>query len=97
MAAAARRALAGGVASRPDPIRRLQVSDTRGKADTWSAPGYAFANVSTDVTSIFCTGCDKVGLRWTAAFPNNERKAVTIYVSRTGDVARMDQFIGPKT
>jgi hypothetical protein len=72
-------------------------TNTRGKADTWSAPRYAFANVSTDVTSIFCTACDKVGLRWTAAFPKDETKAVTIYVSRKDDVARMDGFIGPKT
>ena len=56
-----------------------------------------FGNVSTDVTSIFCTACDKVGLRWTAAFPEDERKAVTIYVSRKNDVARMDEFIGPKS
>jgi hypothetical protein len=71
-------------------------TNTRGKSDTWSAPRYAFGNVSTDVTSIFCTACDRVGLRWTAAFPADERKAVTIYVSRKADVARMDEFIGPK-
>ena len=59
-------------------------------------PRYCFSNVSTDVTSIFCTACDRVGLRWTAAFPSDERKAVTIYVSRKDDVARMDEFIGPK-
>jgi hypothetical protein len=37
-----------------------------------------------------------LGLRWTAAFPADESKAVTIYVSRKADVARMDEFIGPK-
>ena len=62
----------------------------------WRHPRYCFSNVSTDVTSIFCTACDRVGLRWTAAFPSDERKAVTIYVSRKDDVARMDEFIGPK-
>jgi hypothetical protein len=62
----------------------------------WRHPRYSFGNVSTDVTSIFCTACDRVGLRWTAAFPKDERRAVTIYVSRKEDVARMDEFIGPK-
>lgn len=71
-------------------------TNTRGQRDSWSAPRYAFGNVSTDVTSIFCTACDRAGLRWTAAFPKDERRAVTIYVSRRDDVARMDEFIGPK-
>jgi hypothetical protein len=71
-------------------------TNTRGRSDDWSAPRYAFGNVSTDVTSIFCTACDKLDLRWTAAFPSDERKAVTIYVSRKEDVARMDRFVGPK-
>ena len=62
----------------------------------WRHPRYSFSNVSTDITSIFCTACDRFGLRWTAAFPKDESKAVTIYVSRKADVARMDRFIGPK-
>ena len=45
---------------------------------------------------IFCTACDQLGLRWTGSFPANETSAVTIYVSRKADVARMDEFIGPK-
>ncbi len=71
-------------------------TNTRGGRDSWSAPRYAFGNVSTDITSIFCTACDKLGLRWTAAFPKDENKAVTIYVFRKADVVRMDEFIGPK-
>ena len=70
--------------------------NTRGKSDSWTAPRYGFSNVSTDITSIFCTACDRLGLRWTAAFPESETKAVTIYVSRKADVAKMDEFIGPK-
>jgi hypothetical protein len=62
----------------------------------WRHPRYAFANVSTDITSIFCSACDCLGLRWTAAFPKSETAAVTIYVSRKADVARLDEFIGPK-
>lgn len=62
----------------------------------WRHPRYVFSNMSTDITSIFCTACDVLGLRWTASFPKNERSAVAVYVSRKADVARMDEFIGPK-
>src|SRR4029077_2419339 len=46
----------------------------------WGQPRYVFSNVSTDVTSIFCSACDCLGLRWTAAFPKSETAAVAIYV-----------------
>lgn len=62
----------------------------------WRQPRYAFSNVSTDITSIFCSACDCLGLRWTASFPSRESAAVSIYVSRKADVARLDEFIGPK-
>ena len=62
----------------------------------WSQPRYIFTNVSTDITSIFCSACDCLGLRWTASFPTDEAAAVSIYVSRKADVARLDEFVGPK-
>jgi hypothetical protein len=62
----------------------------------WRNPRYVFSNVSTDITSIFCSACDCLGLRWTASFPTNESAAVSIYVSRKADVARLDEFVGPK-
>ncbi len=62
----------------------------------WRQPRYVFSNVSTDVTSIFCSACDCLGLRWTAAFPKSETAAVAIYVSRKADVAKLDEFVGPK-
>jgi hypothetical protein len=57
--------------------------------DGWRAPRYAFSNRSANIRRIFCDACDVLALRWTAA-PN------VIYVSRKADVARMDEFIGPK-
>lgn len=66
-----------------------------GRAD-WRHPRYAFSNVSTDITSIFCSACDRLGLQWTAAFPKSESAAVAIYVSRKADVARLDALVGPK-
>ncbi|MEX2108231.1 MAG: helix-turn-helix transcriptional regulator [Solirubrobacterales bacterium] len=65
-------------------------------AGGWRQPRYIFSNCSTDITSIFCSACDCLGLRWTASFPKRESAAVSIYVSRKDDVARLDEFIGPK-
>ena len=44
---------------------------------------------STDIQGIFREACDRIEVRWTAA------PQVT-YVSRKPDVARLDEFIGPK-
>jgi hypothetical protein len=71
-------------------------TNTRGSSDNWSAARYSFTNRSSDIASIFCTACDCLDLRWTAAFPSDETKAISIYVSRKADVARMDEFVGPK-
>jgi hypothetical protein len=62
----------------------------------WKQPRYVFSNVSTDITSIFCSACDCLGLKWTASFPSRESAAVSIYVSRKADVAKLDEFVGPK-
>lgn len=55
----------------------------------WRHPRYSFSNLSNDILGIFCRGCDLLGLHWTTA-------GHTIYVSRVADVARLDEFIGPK-
>ena len=56
----------------------------------WVNPRYVFTNVSTDIRRIFVQTCDLLGLHTTFAKPK------TIYASRKADVARMDEFIGPK-
>jgi hypothetical protein len=56
----------------------------------WSNPRYAFSNRSENILQIFRDACDLIGVRSTNA-PH------TVYVSRKADVARLDQFIGPKT
>jgi hypothetical protein len=55
----------------------------------WRHPRYSFSNRSDDIRAIFRDACDMVGVRWTTA-PR------TVYVSRVADVARLDDFIGPK-
>jgi len=56
----------------------------------WSHPRYAFDQASDDIRGIFCDACDRLVLHWTRS---GER---TIYISRKADVARLDEFIGPK-
>jgi Homeodomain-like domain len=56
----------------------------------WSHPRYSFSQVSHDIIRIFCHACELIGVRWTRA---GER---TIYISRVADVAKLDEFIGPK-
>lgn len=56
----------------------------------WRWPRYAFSNLSTDILHIFCSACDRIGVRWTRSGTR------TIYVSRKADVATLDTFIGPK-
>lgn len=64
-------------------------SDNTGRGG-WRHPRYSFHNKSDDIRAICASACDLLGLRWTST-PEK------IYVSRKADVARMDQFIGPKS
>jgi hypothetical protein len=63
-----------------------------GRCD-WSWPRYSFAQRSSDICSIFCDACDRLGIHWTAT---RSRQLNVIYVSRKADVATLDRFIGPK-
>jgi hypothetical protein len=56
----------------------------------WVCPRYAFTQTSDDIRAIFCDACDRLGVHWTASGKR------TIYVSRKADVAKLDEFIGPK-
>jgi hypothetical protein len=55
----------------------------------WVWPRYSFTQTSDDIREIFCLACRVMGIHWT-------RAGRTIYVSRKADVARLDEFIGPK-
>ena len=56
----------------------------------WVCPRYSFVQASDDIRAIFGLACDLVGVHWTKS---GQR---TIYVSRKADVAKLDEFIGPK-
>lgn len=53
-------------------------------------PRYQFSNRSKDIHAIFRGACDELGIRWT------QTNRWTTSVSRRADVARLDEFIGPK-
>jgi hypothetical protein len=55
----------------------------------WRCPRYAFDNLSPDIRAIFCEVCGLLNLRWTLS-------GTRVYISRKADVARVDEFIGPK-
>jgi hypothetical protein len=53
-------------------------------------PRYQFTNLSPDIRAIFCLACEDFGVRWT------QSNAVTISVSRSDDVTRLDSVVGRK-
>jgi hypothetical protein len=55
----------------------------------WRHPRYGFKNYSTDIRRIFRDTCDLLDLHWTVS-------NTIVYVSRKADVARLDEFVGPK-
>ena len=59
----------------------------------WVCPRYSFNNKSEDICEIFEDACDRLGLHWTVARYSTN---TNIYVSRKADVAKLDEFIGPK-
>ena len=57
----------------------------------YSYPRYQFSNRSDDIRDLFCEACDRVGAEW------RRMNRWTISVARRYSVARLDQFIGPKS
>ncbi len=72
-----------------DGCRAINRIKKNGKV--YEYPRYFFSNVSEDILGIFTNTCDQLGLTW----KRNRWNSVT--VSRSDDVAYLDQFIGPKT
>jgi hypothetical protein len=53
-------------------------------------PRYFFTQVSDDIRGLFCKTCRRLGIHYTQ---NNWK---TISIARSGSVARLDEFVGPK-
>jgi hypothetical protein len=58
---------------------------------TYEYPRYSFSNRSDDIRRIFCDTCDLLGIEWRVM------NAFNISVAKRASVARLDEFIGPKT
>jgi hypothetical protein len=66
------------------------INKVRVRGVPYEYPRYQFTNLSTDIRAIFIQACDDFDVRWTRSNP------VTISVSRSSDVAKLDSVIGPK-
>ncbi len=72
-----------------DGTRHMNRVTVRGKR--YAYPRYNFTNASDDIRQIFCDACDAIGVEWRGMNARN------ISVARRASVARLDDFIGPKT
>jgi hypothetical protein len=52
---------------------------------------YHFSNRSEDILGLFTTALDNLGIRWT----RSSRYVIAVY--RKAAVARLDEFVGPKS
>lgn len=67
------------------------INTVRHGEKTYSYPRYNFSNRSDDIRGIFCDACDVLGIEWRVMNRWN------ISVARREAVARLDEFVGPKT
>jgi hypothetical protein len=67
------------------------INTIRHPKKTYKYPRYNFSSRSDDIRRIFCDTCDLLGIEWRVM------NAWDISVARRASVARLDEFIGPKT
>jgi hypothetical protein len=72
-----------------DGCRAINTIKARGRV--YRYPRYQFTNASVDIMRMFTDACDRMDIHWTRLGPRD------VAVSRRGDVARLDEFIGPKS
>ena len=61
------------------------------KGKHYAYPRYQFSNRSQDIKDLFCWACDLLGVEWRPWARHH------ISVARRASVAKLDEFIGPKT
>jgi hypothetical protein len=57
----------------------------------YAYPRYLFCNYSADIRDLFTAACDRLGISW------RQTTAYNISVARQQSVARLDEFVGPKS
>ena len=72
-------------------LNRFRTKLPSGRVAAYAYPRYFFTNYSADIRGIFCEHCDLLGIRWTRSNPRN------ISVSHRHSVAKLDEFVGPKS
>jgi len=72
-------------------VNQFETKLPSGRVAEYSYPRYFFSNLSADIREIFCDHCDLLGIRWTQSNHRN------ISVSHRTSVARLDEFVGPKS
>jgi hypothetical protein len=72
-------------------LNRFSTTLPSGRRATYEYPRYFFSNLSADIREIFCNHCDLLGIRWTLSNPRN------VSIAHRSSVARLDEFIGPKS
>jgi hypothetical protein len=70
-------------------VNRFSVA-LRDGSRTYSYPRYFFTNLSADIRDLFCTSCERLGIRWT----KSSRKNISVADRRS--VELLDSFVGPK-
>jgi hypothetical protein len=67
------------------------INRVKGRGRTYEYSRYNFTNASEDIRGIFCEACDQIGVPW------RRMNARNISVARREAVARLDEFVGPKS
>lgn len=57
----------------------------------YAYPRYFFTNLSADIRDMFCTSCERLGIRWTQSSNKN------ISIADRRSVELLDSFVGPKS
>jgi len=67
------------------------VNRVHANGKTYEYPRYNFTNASTDIRNLFSATCDQLGIE---SRRMNQRN---ISIARRESVARLDEFVGPKS
>jgi hypothetical protein len=67
------------------------INRVRTKGKTYEYPRYNFTNVSDEIRNLFSATCDQLGIEWRRMNQHN------ISIARRDSVARLDEFVGPKS
>ena len=71
-------------------VNRFKTTLPSGRLAEYACPRYFFSNLSADIRGLFCSACDRLGLRWTQSNARN------ISISHRASVALLDEYVGPK-